>query len=140
MAAATIDDGAIGPMLDLRVAVTKREPAGVVVIGGGAINPPVVAGNIEKVPVVDAPRILIEEEPEIGGAWHRQIGRLDVNAIPRPVLVSGGGIGGGVDPGIHGHAAEAVCATAACGINGASVISAWVGGAVVRAGAADMRI
>jgi hypothetical protein len=39
----------ISPFLDFGVAVAKRDPACAVVKGGGAIDPSVVAGKIEKV-------------------------------------------------------------------------------------------
>src|SRR5208283_730625 len=55
-----VDHGAICPMFDLGVAVTIAHPAGVVVIGGGNINPGNFAWDFEKIPVVDAPRVLID--------------------------------------------------------------------------------
>jgi hypothetical protein len=135
-----MQDGGICPSPDLGVAVTKRYAARVDVIAGGAIDPPVIAGNIEKVSVVDAVRILIYEEPDISGTRHREVAGLDVNAIPVARLVSAEGVGGGVDPSVHGHAAAAVCARAAHGINCAIVIGAFVGGTAVNAGTADIRI
>jgi hypothetical protein len=67
---------------------------------GRHIDPPRVAGNIEKVTVVDAVRIRIQEEPEVGRPRQRQVGSLGVNATARPALVSRGRLGRGVEPGI----------------------------------------
>ncbi len=95
----TSQDEAISPMLDLRVAITKRNAAGVVVIAGGGVHPAGVAGNLEKISVVDAVGIFIYEQPEIGGTRQRQIGRPSVDAILQArSIVSSGGAGGRVDP------------------------------------------
>jgi hypothetical protein len=124
----------------LGVAVTKRESAGVDVIVGGAINPPCVAGKIEKECVVNGVGILVDEKPEIGGSRDRQVGSLGVNAVTHVHGAIRDGDGWGVKPGVHGHAADAVIAGAAQGINGVAVKGAAIGRTPVNAGAADIRI
>src|SRR5208282_5319364 len=105
-----VDHGAICPMFDLGVTVTIAHAAGVVVIGGGNINPGMFGWDFEKIAIVDAPRVLIDKKPGIGGSWSGQIACLFVNEIGIGFGIGGIGIQGWINPGVHGNAPNSVSA------------------------------
>src|ERR1035441_6510613 len=63
----------ITPLFDLSMPVGKRYSAGTIVIRGRAINPIGDCRIADKRPVVNAPRIFVEEHPGLAGAHFRQI-------------------------------------------------------------------
>ena len=76
-----IEDGRIGPLLDLGVAVGKRDSARPVVVSRRNIDPR--GGKTEliadKKPIVDRPRTFIEEQPGICGPRSGNVSLFSIN-------------------------------------------------------------
>src|SRR6185312_2854434 len=97
-----VKDGGVAPFLDFRMAVSEGETAGAVMIGGGAVDPLIDAGQADEGAVVDADGIFVDEHPEVRGARSRKVCFLVIGN-------DGGGVRVGsnvAEPGVHGHAAH----------------------------------
>ena len=94
--------GWVLPPFDLGVSVREGESAGIVMIGGRAIDPLIDAGDADEGAVVNADGVFIDEDPEAGGAGLGEGGFFVIRS-------NGGGVRVGNDvaePGVHGHAAH----------------------------------